>query len=535
MSCTPHYLYPFFLSFYLKNSTNSVLDSYEYTYNTASQRTNLVRADASTVAYKYDNIGQLKVADSSVNTEDRGYAYDSAWNLNYRTNNGSLDTFTVNNLNELATVPSGSASYDTNGNLTNSPAGDYVYDDENRLVEWSQGAPTDGALATTFAYDGRSRLRTRAEFRGDGSQWVLQSVVDYIYDGMRVIQERDGDNNPQVSYTRGTDLSGSMEGAGGIGGLLARSDGYSCCGTSLTVSITNASSVINMLVWIYSAAGTNVDGVVVWAGTSSDFTFTATAGVEYTIYGTDTIYHGLGLLDVFTPTLDHRTVELSSENPEIFASSTSGGELCGPPGTWPCHNYYFADGNGNITTLLDDSQNVSASYRYDPFGYTIGKDGPLADANVYRFSSKEILSNSGMYSYLYRSYDSSLQRWMNRDPLGELGFHTMDGFDMRYASVMVPRWLQRSGLNAYTYIRNSPGNSWDPFGLFGGPYTPPPGAIPVPCLNGMDVAATVYCAFKYGQIGICVAWVYEDATGHVHIDVVFECFPCPGTGTGGKR
>src|SRR2546427_9099517 len=45
---------------------------------------------------------------------------------------------------------------------------------------------------------------------------------------MRVIQERDNNGNaPLVSYTRGTDLSGTFEGAGGIGGLLARSHGYS--------------------------------------------------------------------------------------------------------------------------------------------------------------------------------------------------------------------------------------------------------------------------------------------------------------------
>jgi hypothetical protein len=36
-----------------------------------------------------------------------------------------------------------------------------------------------------------------------------------------------GNNIPTVSYTRGHDLSGSLEGAGGIGGLLARSHGYS--------------------------------------------------------------------------------------------------------------------------------------------------------------------------------------------------------------------------------------------------------------------------------------------------------------------
>jgi len=32
-----------------------------------------------------------------------GYAYDAAWNLNYRTNNGLVQTFNVNNLNELTT------------------------------------------------------------------------------------------------------------------------------------------------------------------------------------------------------------------------------------------------------------------------------------------------------------------------------------------------------------------------------------------------------------------------------------------------
>jgi hypothetical protein len=46
-------------------------------------------------------------------------------------------------------------------------------------------------------------------------------------DGMRVILERDASNTPTVVYTRGNDLSVSLEGAGGIGGLLGRSHGYS--------------------------------------------------------------------------------------------------------------------------------------------------------------------------------------------------------------------------------------------------------------------------------------------------------------------
>jgi hypothetical protein len=46
-------------------------------------------------------------------------------------------------------------------------------------------------------------------------------------DGMLVIQERNASNTPAVVYTQGNDLSGSVEGAGGIGGLLGRSHGYS--------------------------------------------------------------------------------------------------------------------------------------------------------------------------------------------------------------------------------------------------------------------------------------------------------------------
>jgi hypothetical protein len=55
----------------------------------------------------------------------------------------------------------------------------------------------------------------------------VSETVRYVYDGMRVIQDRNVSNTPTVSYTRGNDLSGSLEGAGGIGGLLGRSHGYS--------------------------------------------------------------------------------------------------------------------------------------------------------------------------------------------------------------------------------------------------------------------------------------------------------------------
>ncbi|MCL5096791.1 MAG: RHS repeat-associated core domain-containing protein [Candidatus Omnitrophica bacterium] len=169
--------------------------------------------------------------------------------------------------------------------------------------------------------------------------FILAGETRYIYDGMRVIQERNENNTPTVSYTRGLDLSGTREGAGGIGGLLARSDGYSS-------------------------------------------------------------------------------------------------------GTWTTHYYYHADGGGNITYMINGSEGMAAQYRYDPFGWTLYTDGPLAEANVYRFSSKEFLENAGFYYYGFRFYDPGTQRWVNRDPTEELG-----------------------GVNLYAYVSNQPVDNVDPLGL----------------------------------------------------------------------
>ena len=128
------------LGTYLRTSAGVLTNKHEYLYNAASQRTNETRMDGSTVAYAYDNIGQLKVANSSVYAENRGYAYDRAWNLTNYTINSSSGTYLVNNLNELTNEVGGySLSYDANGNLAPNFGGyyNYSYDDENRLTQMS--------------------------------------------------------------------------------------------------------------------------------------------------------------------------------------------------------------------------------------------------------------------------------------------------------------------------------------------------------------------------------------------------------------
>ena len=104
--------------------------------------------------------------------------------------------------------------------------------------------------------------------------------------------------------------------------------------------------------------------------------------------------------------------------------------------------YYFADGNGNITCLTDTNQAVVATYLYGSYGRILSQSGWLANANLYRFSSKEFHVNSGLAYYLYRFYDQNLQRWLNRDPMET-----------------------DAGQSTYGFALESPVNNYDPFGL----------------------------------------------------------------------
>jgi RHS repeat-associated protein len=420
----------------LINSGGSVLNSHNYGYNLGNQRTQQVFTAGNYVNYSYDNVGQLigaagKEAGGGASRlhEQFAYTYDAAGNLGNRVQNLLTNSFNVNNLNELTTetnggtltvagtttsaatnvsvygtgLPVGAAdiyadrtwarggaiwangansytatatdaygrtstdtsvsylqssnffAYDPNGNLCTNGNQTLAYDDENQLV----AITVSNSWRSEFSYDGKLRRRIRKEFTWSGS-WLQTNETHYIYDGNLVVQERSSqlstlNNQPSVTYTRGNDLSGSLQRAGGIGGLLARTDN--------------------------------------------------------------------SLLSIYDPL---------------------------------CHAYYHSDGNGNITALLGSAQNVTARYFYDPFGNTLSIGGALAEQNRYRFSSKEWLTSSSLYYYGYRPYDPLSQRWVSRDPSGEIGFESI-------------RASSSSGTgdhNWYRFVHNNSIAAVDPFGLW---------------------------------------------------------------------
>lgn len=409
----------------LKNKWGHPLDAYSYAHDLLGLRTNITRDfgwTTSSVTAGYDNIGQLTMWNAKETSgalrlnEQFGWNFDKAGNLNYRTNGILLQTFTSDNANQLSSVvrtgpltvtgntpapatnitvngntaaiygdytfartnnsipgaanaftiiaqnayglsvtnaanynlpTSISSSYDLNGNLTNDGLRSFSYDFEDRLTtNWIAGQ-----WKTEFVYDGLGRRRITRDY-GWSSGWVMTNETRLICDGLLPIQERDAGNSLLVTYTRGLDLSSSFRGAGGIGGLLARTD--------------------------------------------------------------------------------HQSIANNQ----------------------PSTAYYHSDGVGNITALMDGNGDVVGRYLYNPFGKLVGKWGALAGENAMQFSSMP--EHRGLSLYFARPYDVNLQRWLTRDPIGELG-----------------------GINLYGFVGNHPLNAIDPLGFasYGNPVSGPNGPV----------------------------------------------------------
>src|ERR1019366_4883572 len=105
---------------------------------------------------------------------------------------------------------------------TNDGTRAFSYDTENQLTN----VAVAGQWREDFRYDGVNPRGITRQYRWDAgtSGWALTNETRFIYDGNVVIQEWDSNNVARVSYTRGIDLAGSLQGAGGIGGLLAHTD-----------------------------------------------------------------------------------------------------------------------------------------------------------------------------------------------------------------------------------------------------------------------------------------------------------------------
>ena len=83
-----------------------------------------------------------------------------------------------------------------------------------------------------------------------------------------------------------------------------------------------------------------------------------------------------------------------------------------------------------------------ADYAYGPFGEAIHATGPAAQANPWRWASKYLDEETGLYYFGLRYYDPVTGQWLSREPLGE-----------------------RESVNLYSYCQNDPVNKIDVLGM----------------------------------------------------------------------
>lgn len=121
-------------------------------------------------------------------------------------------------------------TYDDDGNLLSDGRWVYTWNAENRLIqmETSTNLPASvPAQLLSFAYDYQGRRTQKTVYNWDSStnDWQLTTDTWFVYDGWNLIQSMTINDAEQMtntdSYVHGLDLSGSLQGAGGIGGLLA--------------------------------------------------------------------------------------------------------------------------------------------------------------------------------------------------------------------------------------------------------------------------------------------------------------------------
>jgi RHS repeat-associated protein len=139
----------------------------------------------------------------------------------------AIEGANTDNITRKQLVPAASLTptYDADGNLTFDGYQDFTWDAENRLtsIEVRDALVPAGApkyrIEFSYDYSGR-RIATRL-YGGGAGNWTLANETKYIYDGWNVIAEFSGTGLISKSYLWGLDLSGSLQGAGGVGGLLS--------------------------------------------------------------------------------------------------------------------------------------------------------------------------------------------------------------------------------------------------------------------------------------------------------------------------
>ena len=214
---------------------------YSTDYDLIGRPTNAMDSVSLMREWLYNNRSELISATIGIN--QYGYEYDTIGNRLWSADNIITNSYSANNLNQYTTVgraapsaPQVSILHDADGNMTRDGTYAYSYDAENRLRSVTSKTMTNGALRVLNAYDHRSRRIRKTVQRLSISvaqppalpveirEWQTLETHTFVWDGNNIVIEKVEFANGTTrtfEYFWGLDKSGTEQGAGGVGGLIA--------------------------------------------------------------------------------------------------------------------------------------------------------------------------------------------------------------------------------------------------------------------------------------------------------------------------
>jgi len=232
-----------------KNEEPSTLSSYTYANDLLGRRETIsqggegfgmLKLGQNKVEVAYNDRSEVTGAVYRSNTETRQnfeYSYDAIGNrertVSEIDSKRSELSYETNALNQYKKISANqrqlAVPYDLDGNLLEDTRNTYTWNADNNLIRVDA---KDGTSRIDYVYDHQSRRTVRVETTNPGTKNEAQKTTYYLYDDWNLVANvsavtghRSGVTGEEADsvryYTWGRDLSGSLQGAGGVGGLLA--------------------------------------------------------------------------------------------------------------------------------------------------------------------------------------------------------------------------------------------------------------------------------------------------------------------------
>lgn len=408
------------------SSTSAIVDSHNYEYNGANQRTRRFDGDESVWVYDYDSLGQLKSgkrfwADGTpVAQQQFTYLHDDIGN---RKESGVEATGVGTLAKRTQYFPSVASQSSMLNQFTR------ITSDAKILSIW--GVSKDSLGAVSVQIDGGSPVsasRRREYFwldKNDANdaanslQTVGVTAGAYLDSSKRYVPRRDA----SVAYDANGNLSNDERWT------------YTWDSNNRLIKMVSllAAGTVQALTFEYDHLGRRVR--------KCEYSNTAASVL---LSDRLFVYDGWNLIAEFNGT--SKTLAQSYYWGDIVTQTDSGlggiGCLLAIKANSGGTHFPGYDGNGNVSVLVGLTDLVTANYEYGPFGELLRVSGPAASLNPFRWSSKFCDSITDLVYYGYRYYNPSHGRWLSRDPIGVLG-----------------------GDNEYCFVSNDSVNGVDALGL----------------------------------------------------------------------